>query len=66
VIGLIVAGSLLALPAYNAPTPSLSGGLVTQHGLLYINPLSSRVLKFARMPSAFGFMAAFNFGAEAA
>lgn len=44
-ISLMVLSNLLALPNYGSPLVASDGLLVTQHGLLYINPLS-RIFEF--------------------
>lgn len=44
-IALIVFSNRLSLPGYGDPRIGLNGSLVTQHGLLYIHPLS-RIFEF--------------------
>lgn len=42
---LLVASNMLTLPDYGIPGVGLDGELVTQHGLIYINPVS-RIVEF--------------------
>ena len=44
-VGLIVLSNRLALPDYGNPHAGAEGLLITQHGLLYINPIS-RIFEF--------------------